>query len=201
MRWEACSTAATESRIISLPTRSGRSGGSRWGTETHGGFRNVRITDCICTASRGLLMGIVDGGAEDVSVSGITMRDPVNHPLRPSWRAHAGAARHARRKDPADALQGYRDFRRESALPLRRGRHSRRATEDVTLTNVHVSSAGGGTEADAAREPEYRRETSLKVSYLGTLPAVAMMGFLIPPPFWETLRAGGLIHPAVPVPS
>src|SRR3546814_9480028 len=52
------------------------------GTETNGGFRNILISDCTCEASRGILIGVVDGGVmEDVVVSDIVMRDPVNHPL------------------------------------------------------------------------------------------------------------------------
>jgi len=41
----------------------------------------------------------------------------------------------------------------------------------VSFVGIDVTSPGGGTAADAAREPEYRRETSLEVSYLKTLPA------------------------------
>jgi hypothetical protein len=41
----------------------------------------------------------------------------------------------------------------------------------VSFVGVEVTSPGGGTAADAAREPDYRRETSLEVSYLKTLPA------------------------------
>ena len=43
--------------------------------------------------------------------------------------------------------------------------------EDVTFSDIEVASPGSGTAEDAAREPEYRRETSLEVSYLKTLPA------------------------------
>jgi hypothetical protein len=43
--------------------------------------------------------------------------------------------------------------------------------EDVTFRNIDIAAAGGGTREDALRVPEYRRETSLEVSYLGTLPA------------------------------
>jgi hypothetical protein len=43
--------------------------------------------------------------------------------------------------------------------------------EDISFNNVHVSSRGGGTAADAARVPPDRRETSLEVSCMGALPA------------------------------
>ena len=67
------------------PDKLGPLGRIKLGTETNGGFRNVRISDCICTNSRGILMGIVDGGTlEDVSVSGIILRDPSRIPTGPN---------------------------------------------------------------------------------------------------------------------
>jgi polygalacturonase len=155
------------------PDKIGPLGRIKLGTETNGGFRNIRITDCTCTASRGILMGIVDGGTlEDVSVSGITMRDPVNHPLF----VHHGARMRAPRGTPVGRIRRVRfdDIGVSGAnprFPCGVEGFADGPVEDVTLTNVHISSAGGGTQADAAREPEYRRETSLEVTYLGTLPA------------------------------
>src|SRR3546814_8611266 len=64
------------------PDKLGPLGRIKMGTETNGGFRNILISDCTCEASRGILIGVVDGGTmEDVVVSDIVMRDPVNHPL------------------------------------------------------------------------------------------------------------------------
>src|SRR3546814_10910174 len=42
---------------------------------------------------------------------------------------------------------------------------------DVTFSDVHVSSAGGGTAADAALEPPERRNSSLEPSFMKTFPA------------------------------
>lgn len=145
----------------------------KMGTETNGGFRNVRISDCICTNTRGILIGIVDGGVmEDVSVSGINLRDPVNHPLF----VHHGARMRAPRGTPVGAIRRVRfsdvqvsgaDYR----YPCGVEGFADGPVEDVTFQGVEVASSGGGTAADAAGEPEYRRETSLEVSYLKTLPA------------------------------
>lgn len=155
------------------PDKLGPLGRIKLGTETNGGFRNVRISDCICTNSRGILMGIVDGGTlEDVSVSGIILRDPVNHPLF----VHHGARMRAPRGTPVGRIRRVRF--EDIAIS---GAHSRfpcgvegiadAPVEDVTFRNIDIAAAGGGTREDAARMPEYRRETSLEVSYLGTLPA------------------------------
>jgi polygalacturonase len=158
------------------PDKIGPLGRIKLGTETNGGFRNVRISDCTCTATRGILVGIVDGGTlEDVSVSGITMRDPVNHPLF----VHHGARMRAPRDTPIGRIRRVRfdDIGVSGANPrfpcgvegIADG-----PVEDVSFSNLDIVSAGGGTAADAARDPEYRRETSLEVSYLGTLPAFGL---------------------------
>lgn len=155
------------------PDGNGVLGRIKLGTETNGGFRNVRISDCICTNSRGILLGIVDGGVmEDVVVSGITLRDPVNHPLF----VHHGARMRAPKGTPLGAIRRVRfeDVQVSGADPrypcgvegIADG-----PVEDVSFTGIEMTSRGGGTAADAAREPEYRRETSLEVSYLKTLPA------------------------------
>ncbi|MFD1786305.1 glycoside hydrolase family 28 protein [Sphingomonas floccifaciens] len=146
------------------------------GTESNGGFRNIRITDCICTASRGILVGIVDGGTlEDVSVSNITIRDPYNHPLF----VHHGARMRAPKGTPVGKVRRVR-FDQISVT----GAHPRypcgvegiadAPVEDVTFRDIDIVARGGGTREDAARVPEYRRETSLEVSYLGTLPAAGL---------------------------
>ncbi len=155
------------------PDRTGVLGRIKMGTETNGGFRNVRIADCICTNSRGILVGIVDGGVmEDVSVSGITLRDPVNHPLF----VHHGARLRAPRGTPVGAIRRVRfeDVQVSGAdprYPCGVEGIADAPVEDVRFTGIDVTSRGGGTAEDAARDPEYRRETSLEVSYLKTLPA------------------------------
>jgi polygalacturonase len=158
------------------PDKLGPLGRIKLGTETNGGFRNVRISNCICTASRGILMGIVDGGTlEDVSVSGILLRNPVNHPLF----VHHGARMRAPRGTPVGRIRRVRF--EDIAIS---GAHPRfpcgvegiadAPVEDLTFRNIDIAAAGGGTREDAARVPEYRRETSLEVSYLGTLPAAGV---------------------------
>jgi polygalacturonase len=62
---------------MAAPTSVGPLGRIKLGTESNGGFRNIQITNCTCENSRGILIGVVDGGTlEDVIVSDITMRNP-----------------------------------------------------------------------------------------------------------------------------
>lgn len=157
------------------PTDYGRGpfGRIKLGTETNGGYRNIRITDCVCSRTRGILVGIVDGGTmEDLSISGIILRDPVNHPVF----VHHGARMRAPQGTPLGAIRRLRFSNIlasgvDGRFPCGVEGLADGPVEDVSFDGIEISSAGGGTAADADREPDYRRETSLEVSYLKTLPA------------------------------
>ena len=64
------------------PDRDGPTGRIKLGTESSGGFRNITISNCVFTRSRGLALETVDGGdVEDVTVTGLTMREVTTAPL------------------------------------------------------------------------------------------------------------------------
>ena len=146
------------------------------GTESNGGFRNILIDACTCDNTRGILIGVVDGGVlEDVTVSNIILRNPVNHPLfvRQAARLRApvgttvGACRRARFSDievsgarMACGVQGISDG----------------IISDVSFSGVHVAYAGGGSATDAAIVPVEKREASLEVSFMRALPAYGFYG-------------------------
>lgn len=148
------------------------------GTETNGGFRNILISDCICETSRGILVGIVDGGTlEDVVVSNIVLRDPINNPLfvhlsnrdRAPAGTGIGTVRRVRFNDIEVSGADHRFPCGVAGLPGH-------PVEDISFTNVHVTSAGGGTSADAALTPPERTTASLEVNFMGTLPAFGFYG-------------------------
>src|SRR3546814_254585 len=155
------------------PDKIGPLGRIKMGTETNGGFRNILISDCTCEASRGILIGVVDGGVmEDVVVSDIVMRDPVNHPLfvhqSGRLRAPEGTTIGKCRRIRFDNINvSGANPRFPCGLTGQKGYR----IEDVTFSNIFVHSIGGGTADDAARVPEERPTSSLEVTYLGTLPA------------------------------
>lgn len=159
------------------PTDYGRGpfGRIKMGTETIGGYRNIRIADCVMNTTRGILIGIVDGGTmEDVSISGIVMHDPVNHPLF----VHLGARQRAPRGTPVGTIRRVRIddvlvSGADARYPCGMEGLNESPIQDASFTNIDVTATGGGTAEDAARVPEYRHETSLEVSYLRTLPAAA----------------------------
>lgn len=157
------------------PDGRGALGRIKLGTESNGGFRNIKITDCTCTNSRGILIGVVDGGTlEDVQISGITLRNPFNHPLfvhqAARLRAPAGTpVGQCRRVRFSDITVSGGDPR----FPCGVAGIADAPVEDISFSNIHVQHRGGGTAADAALVPEDRRVTSLEVSFMRTLPAFA----------------------------
>ncbi|WP_027526553.1 hypothetical protein [Bradyrhizobium sp. Ec3.3] len=59
-----------------------RTGRIKCGTESNGGFRNIAISNCVFESCRGLALETVDGGImEDITVTGVSMRDIRNAPL------------------------------------------------------------------------------------------------------------------------
>ena len=52
------------------------------GTESNGGFKNITISNCVLDGCRGFALESVDGALfEDITFTGVTMRDCTNTPL------------------------------------------------------------------------------------------------------------------------
>jgi len=52
------------------------------GTESNGGFKNITISNCVFESCRGIALETVDGAqCEDITITGITMRDLRQSPL------------------------------------------------------------------------------------------------------------------------
>jgi polygalacturonase len=140
------------------------------GTESVGKFQNVAISNCTVydTHLAGIALESVDGGGlENVTVSNILMRN-ANCPI---FLRLGNRARPPYEGAPTPALGSFRNVIISdiqavgadavgcsiSGLP-------ERAIENLTLSNIRIQFAGGGTQADAAREipelsahyPEYK---------------------------------------------
>jgi polygalacturonase len=155
------------------PDKVGVLGRIKLGTDSVAGFRNILVADCVCENSRGLQLGAIDGGVlEDVTFRDISLKDPVNHPvfLRLSARNRApkgaGVAKVRRVRFTDIQVSGARMEYPCGVVGIEDG-----IIEDVSLRGVHVTAAGGGTEADASRQVPERRNSSLEPSFMGTLPA------------------------------
>ena len=143
------------------------------GTDSAGGFRNVLVSGCTCENTRGLQMGGIDGGTlEDVTFRDINLRNPVNHPIfvRLSMRNRAprgaGTSIVRRLRFEGINVSGATSAYSCGVVGIPDG-----IIEDVSFSDVHVRSAGGGTAADAAREIPERVNSSLEPSFMGVFPA------------------------------
>ena len=147
-------------RTRRVARRGGPMGRIKLGTEAGGGFRNIRISNCVFEYCRGLALEQVDGGVlEDIAVKNITMRDIANAPIfirlgarlrRPDTTAPGKVRRILIDGIVADALSADHGI-----LTVGLPGHP---IKDVVLSNLQFNHVGGGTAAQAAREvPELER--------------------------------------------
>ncbi|HTI02974.1 MAG TPA: right-handed parallel beta-helix repeat-containing protein [Acidisoma sp.] len=132
-----------------------RTGRIKLGTESTGGFRRIRIENCIFQRCRGLALETVDGGdLEDVRVAGLMLRQVRHAPIF----IRLGA----RLSGPEGVTPGrcrgitIRDVRADqpwSAMPVILAGIAGHRIEDVTLADIHLRSRGGAPARLAAVLP------------------------------------------------
>lgn len=155
------------------PDQDRPTGRIKLGTESNGGYRDIRIEDCSFHYCRGLALETVDGGVmEQVVVRRLTMRDVTTAPLflrlgdrrRGPPGTGVGAIRGVEISD-IDA-QGI-DHRFAATIAGLPGH----PVDDVTMRDIHLSYRGGGTAADAARRPDELADAYPEPSMFGVTPA------------------------------
>ncbi|HVZ66542.1 MAG TPA: glycosyl hydrolase family 28-related protein [Lacunisphaera sp.] len=154
-------------------TRPG-TGRIKLGTEANGGFHNVTISNCVFEYCRGLALEEVDGGLmEDIAISNLTMRDIGNAPiyvrlgarLRGPGELTVGAARRIK----IDNIVAHNVAAESGILLVGEPGHP---IEDLSLTNIFIDFAGGGTKEQAAAEvPAFERNHYPEPGLLGTMPS------------------------------
>ena len=158
------------------PDRDRVTGRIKLGTESNGGYRNVRIEDCRFTRCRGLALETVDGGVmEHIVARGLTLRDVTTAPLflrlgdrrRGPEGTGIGAIRHV---DISEVDARGIDHRFPATIAGLPGHPVR----DVTLRDIHLAYRGGGSAADAARTPAELADAYPEPSMFGVLPAWAL---------------------------
>ncbi len=158
------------------PDRDRVTGRIKLGTESNGGYRNVRIEDCRFTRCRGLALETVDGGAmEQIVARRLTMRDVTTAPifLRLGDRRRGPEGTGVGSIDGIDLSEidarGI-DHRFPAAIAGLPGHPVR----NVALRGVHLVYRGGGTQAHAARNPAELADAYPEPSMFGVLPAWAL---------------------------
>lgn len=145
----------------------------KFGTESNGGFRNITISNCVFDYCRGFAFETVDGGVlEDVTVSNITMRDVDNAPFFLRLGARMRGPDHAAigrlRRINIDNVVAYNVKPEYSAIISGIPGHE---IEDISISNVRIYSAGGGTAEQAAQEPDEQIDAYPEPNRFKPLPA------------------------------
>ncbi|MGW8201423.1 rhamnogalacturonidase [Sphingomonas bisphenolicum] len=158
------------------PDRDRVTGRIKLGTESNGGYRNVRIEDCRFSRCRGLALETVDGGVmEHIVARRLTMRDVTTAPLflrlgdrrRGPDGTGVGAIR-----DVAISEVDARGI--DHRFPVAIAGLPGQPIRDVTLRDIHLLYRGGGTATDAARVPAELPDAYPEPSMFGLLPSWAL---------------------------
>lgn len=140
----------TENPTCKLP----RTGGIKLGTESNGGFKNIIISNCAFNYCRGIALETVDGALlEDVTISNIIMDNIVTDPIF----LRLGARMRGPKEIPVGSLKRviisnvviYNANAWNACTISGIPGHD---IEDITLDNIHVYYAGGGTKEEGVRK-------------------------------------------------
>jgi len=153
-----------------------QTGRIKFGTEASGGFRNCTVANCTFRNCRGLALEEVDGGImENITINNLTMMDVAQYPIyitTGNRNRTPGVTTNSRMRnifisnviatgiDPMSGIQ-------ITGLP-------EQPVENVRLENIRLEFKGGGTSADAARNPpEFSsvRERYPEPNRVGVMPA------------------------------
>jgi hypothetical protein len=125
------------------------------GTESNGGFKNITISNCVFDGCRGFALESVDGGLlEDVTFTGITMRDCVNTPiflrLGARMRGPAGIPVGTMKRIMISNVVSHNSESRFGGAGFISGIPGH-LIEDVQINNIYMDHRGGGTKEMADR--------------------------------------------------
>ena len=148
----------------------------KFGTESSGGFRNCTVANCTFRSCHGLALEEVDGGLmENITINNLSMMDVRDYAIyittgkrnrTPNLTTNCPGSR-ARNilisnviADGVDKMSGIQI----SGLP-------EKPVEGVRLENIRLTSKGGGTAEDAARNPKELGTGYPEPDKIGILPA------------------------------
>jgi polygalacturonase len=155
------------------PDKAPRNGRIKFGTESNGGFRNVTVSNCAIELCRGIALESVDGALlEDVAISNITMRDPVDVPffirLGRRMRGPEGVPVGQLRRVNISNVVVSNAASHQATLITGVPGHS---IEDLMLSNILVLHQGGGSAQDAGIQVAENETMYPDPHRFGTLPA------------------------------
>jgi polygalacturonase len=150
-----------------------RTGRIKCGTESNGGFKNIAVSNCIFEDCRGFALETVDGGAiEDITLTGITMRNIRNAPLF----LRLGARMRGPNDIPVGSLKrvlisNVTCYAPSNDMPSILSGIPDHPIEDIKITECFFVHKGGGTAETAALQPVERPAEYPEPARFGPLPA------------------------------
>jgi polygalacturonase len=145
------------------------------GTESNGGFKNITISNCVFDGCRGFALESVDGAIlEDITFTGITMRNCMNTPLflrlGRRMRGPEGTPVGTLKRIMIGDVVSYNSMSQLGGAGLISGIPGH-PIEDVKIHDIYMEHQGGGTKEMAARVVD-EQETGYPEPYrFGDIPA------------------------------
>jgi hypothetical protein len=150
------------------------------GTESNGGFKNISISNCVFDGCRGFALESVDGALlEDITFTGVTMRDCTNTPLflrlASRMRGPAGVPVGTLRRIIISNVVSYNSASQFGGAGLISGIPSH-PIEDIKIDGLYMEHRGGGTPEMVARVVPQMEQGYPEPYRFGDIPA---SGFFI----------------------
>ena len=199
---KSCADRACENITVTNCVVSSWCNAIKCGTESNGGFRNIAISNCVVRPSAvrsdkgeprpgtsGISLLTVDGGVlENVSISNIVIEGPVT----PIFLRLGDRARPFKPDGPRSGVGIFRDVSISHVTASAAGRIAcgiaglpGHPIENVTLDDIRITFAGGGTIKDSQSPVPELKEKYPQSDMFGTLPAY---GFFVRHAAGLTLR-------------
>jgi polygalacturonase len=142
------------------------------GTESNGGFKNIAISNCVFEKCHGFALETVDGAImEDISITGVTMRDVV----APFFMRLGARLRGPNPETVPGRLKRVLISNVTSSnaamLPSLIAGIQGHPVEDVKISDVYLEQVGGGGAELAALEPAEKADAYPEPTMFGQLPA------------------------------
>jgi polygalacturonase len=155
-------------------TKLPRTGRIKCGTESNAGFKNITISNCVFDGSGGFALETVDGAhIEDITFTGITMRDCTNTPLflrlGARMRAPADLAIGTFKRVIISNVVSYNSLSPFGGAGLISGIPGH-CIEDVKINEVYMEHVGGGTPDMASIMPPEEIKHYPEPTMFGKLP-------------------------------
>jgi polygalacturonase len=158
-----------------VPATFSPTGRIKCGTESNGGFRNITVSSCTFESCRGFALESVDGAAlEDITFTGVTMRDITNSP----FFFRLGARMRGPKGVPVGSLRrvivsGVTCTAARADLPSLLAGLPEHPIEDIKIADLYLEAPGGGTLEMAAARPGEHADEYPEPGRWAPLPAAA----------------------------